>query len=161
MATSQVNVFSKLLTLSEIDQKEKELRDSGDWDNLHQLQAELCRFEIVSDLYKLDQENETNEESSKIKEQSSFIPSVAFRGKYMNIIQTKRIKVAKFCSKGFDFKLQFKRERFSQNLEQSLLNIYFAFNEFLDFVFKNTPETAFARFVIISEFFDKPVSICY
>ena len=42
-----------------------------------------------------------------------------------------------------------------------LLNLYFAFDEFLGFIFANTPASIFARIVILSQYFDKPVSLRY
>ena len=47
------------------------------------------------------------------------------------------------------------------DLEHSLLNLYFAFDEFLTYLFERVPSTAFARMVLLSPYFDKPVSIRY
>ena len=55
----------------------------------------------------------------------------------------------------------FKQSLFNTDLEHSLLHLYFAFEEFLGFVFQKVPSTAFARLVLLSPYFDKPVSVRY
>ena len=90
MAASLSNPFAKLNTLAQIDTKEKVLRDTGQWDSLAELQAELQRFHVISELHKLDvtaAEPGTSTSPSMLETAQRLV----FRGRYVSLVQTKKI----------------------------------------------------------------------
>ena len=79
MASNLMNPFTKLTTLGAIDHKEKSLRDTGQWDSLTELQAELQRFHVISELHHLDASDQAG--MSQIPYSLDTAQKLVFRGK--------------------------------------------------------------------------------
>lgn len=145
--------FSDLKTIDEVNFLEKTLKDQKKWDDLFILQASLQRAKILH-----TQSKEQQPSTSHFKERNSS-DGVVFEGKYVNLIQIKNIFVKKFNTKGRDFRLQFKEDYFKSPIAQALLILYDSFEEILSFIFAGLSPTTFARFIILSDQFETPVSV--
>ena len=161
MASNNFNPFQNCKTLGEIAKVERDLKESNAWDEETELQETLQRIKIVSELHDSDQNRTDVSEKDLNETDFSEASKIVFRGRYISIVETKKIEVQKFRTKGVDYRLEFRKEKFSENFETVLLNLYFAFDEFLSFIFSNTPTNVFVRIVILSQYFDKPVPLRY
>ena len=95
------------------------------------------------------------------QDNEDFQAGSVFNGKFVRLISVKNTYVKKFKTRGRDFRVHFKQNVFERDLKNILAFIYAGMSEILDFVFRRTKDNAMARFVMLSPYFDPPVSVRY
>lgn len=152
------NPFENADSEEDVLKIEKTLQERNQLDNLNEIFAAIQRARIAT-LQLTQNENEVSENLPEESNENSLKQKVFFEGRYVKLIQLKSIVVRKFNTVGKDYRIKFLQKWFESNIELSLVNLYFAFEEILRKIFENIPAYSFGRFVIMSDYLDTPVSV--
>ncbi len=136
-------------TLDELNSLISEYAGKGYLNKQIRLVAALRRAELLLDDF---------EETEFLNEGMNFTHAV-FRGKYATLFEVKNIFVKKFRTKGKDYRMAFNYQLFTDDKLNALSVIYAAFKEILKYVFAETDNSSYGRFLLLSPSFKYPVSV--
>ena len=131
------------------------LRENSQWNDDLQLVAALRRAELRLESYSAS----LGVPSLTVSRKPKSAPRFVYRGRYVTLRQIKRVKCRQFRTEARDFQVHFNKEMTSSDREDILSTVFAGMTEILTYLFQNYPRETYGRFVIISQYFDKPVSV--